>query len=134
MTGVSRSSGALVQQRGWRTAWLAIGVALVAGLAPLAWRVVRRGPGACGRCQPDGASTPARRDVGATDASRRGVHVGRTRSRTPAFWIFAIGTALYGLVASGIGLFNESILAERGFGAERLLPDAGRHRADRAGR
>ena len=35
----------------------------------------------------------------------------------PAFWIFATGTALYGLVASGIGLFNESILAERGFGA-----------------
>ena len=26
------------------------------------------------------------------------------------------GTALYGLVASGIGLFNESILAERGYG------------------
>ena len=35
---------------------------------------------------------------------------------TPAFWIFSIGAALYGLVASGIGLFNESILAERGFG------------------
>lgn len=34
----------------------------------------------------------------------------------PSFWVFAIGTALYGLVASGIGLFNESILAERGFG------------------
>jgi MFS family permease len=30
--------------------------------------------------------------------------------------VFAIGAALYGLVASGIGLFNESILAERGFG------------------
>jgi len=37
---------------------------------------------------------------------------------TPAFWIFAIGTSLYGLVASGIGLFNESILAQRGFGAD----------------
>ena len=37
---------------------------------------------------------------------------------TPAFWIFSIGAALYGLVASGIGLFNESILAERGFGAD----------------
>ena len=36
--------------------------------------------------------------------------------RTPAFWIFAIGAALYGLVASGVGLFNESILAERGLG------------------
>jgi MFS family permease len=35
--------------------------------------------------------------------------------RTPAFWVFAIASALYGLVASGIGLFNESILAERGF-------------------
>ena len=34
----------------------------------------------------------------------------------PSFWVFAIGTALYGLVASGIGLFNESILAQRGFG------------------
>ena len=37
---------------------------------------------------------------------------------TPAFWLFAIGAALYGLVASGIGLFNESILAERGFGPD----------------
>ena len=37
---------------------------------------------------------------------------------TPAFWIFSIGAALYGLVASGIGLFNESILAERGFGPD----------------
>ena len=35
---------------------------------------------------------------------------------TPAFWIFAIGAALYGLIASGIGLFNESILSERGLG------------------
>ena len=35
---------------------------------------------------------------------------------TSAFWVFAVGAALYGLVASGIGLFNESVLAERGFG------------------
>ena len=32
--------------------------------------------------------------------------------------MFAIGAALYGLVASGIGLFNESVLAERGFGPD----------------
>jgi MFS family permease len=36
----------------------------------------------------------------------------------PSFWVFATGTALYGLVASGIGLFNESILTQRGFGPE----------------
>ena len=34
---------------------------------------------------------------------------------SPAFWVFGIASAMYGLVASGIGLFNESILAERGF-------------------
>ena len=35
--------------------------------------------------------------------------------RSPAFWVFGIASSLYGLAASGIGLFNESILAERGF-------------------
>jgi MFS family permease len=37
--------------------------------------------------------------------------------RTPAFWVFALASSLYNLIASGIGLFNESILAERGFDA-----------------
>ena len=35
--------------------------------------------------------------------------------RSGAFWAFALGTSLYGLVTSGTSLFNESILAERGF-------------------
>jgi MFS family permease len=38
--------------------------------------------------------------------------------RSPAFWVFALATSVYGLVVSGIGLFNESILAERGFPPE----------------
>ena len=37
---------------------------------------------------------------------------------TPAFWVFGLATALYGLVASGLGLFNEAVLAERGFSQE----------------
>jgi MFS family permease len=37
---------------------------------------------------------------------------------TPAFWIFGIGTSLFNLISSGVLLFNESILAERGFPAE----------------
>ena len=36
---------------------------------------------------------------------------------TPAFWVFAMSSSVYGLIASGIALFNESILAERGFDA-----------------
>ena len=111
--------GAIVQRRGWRVAWLSIGCALVGVLAPLAWAIVRRGPEACG-LPPDGdgvTSPPvARRDVDRTPAMD-GYTWGDALG-TPAFWIFAAGTALYGLVASGIGLFNESILAERGFGAE----------------
>jgi MFS family permease len=35
--------------------------------------------------------------------------------RSTAFWVFGIASAFYGLVASGIGLFNQSILAAQGF-------------------
>jgi MFS family permease len=105
--------GEVVQQRGWRAAWLAIGVALVAVLAPMAWLLVRRRPADLG-CEVDGDGTAASPAAAAT-----GPELGWTEAlASPAFWVFAIGTALYGLVASGIGLFNESILAERGFGPE----------------
>jgi len=102
--------GSLVQRQGWRPAWLTIGVALLAVLAPLAWLIVRRSPESCG-FEPDGAAPEGRSDP------RQGLSW-RVALRTPAFWLFATGTALYGLVAAGIGLFNESILAERGFGPD----------------
>jgi MFS family permease len=105
--------GALVQQRGWRTAWLTIAVALVGGLAPLAWIVVRARPAVLS-LHPDGEATPAIAPI--AGAAHDDYTWGRAMGE-PAFWIFAVGTALYGLVASGIGLFNESILAERGFDA-----------------
>jgi MFS family permease len=101
--------GMFVQTAGWRSAWQAIGLTLALGLAPLAWFVVRRSPESCG-CEPDGVPDSARPPEDGIPWQQALV--------TPAFWIFAIGTALYGLVASGIGLFNESILAERGFGPE----------------
>ncbi|MGE5834205.1 MAG: CynX/NimT family MFS transporter [Acidobacteriota bacterium] len=110
--------GALIQQWGWRRAWLSVGVALVVGLAPLAFIVVRATPEALGLA-PDGdhpapsaASPPGSQTVELEGDSWQ------TALRAPAFWMFAIGAALYGLVASGIGLFNESILRERGFGPD----------------
>lgn len=93
--------GWLVQTQGWRVAWMAIGLVLVLVLAPLGWLVIRRRP----------AST------GHTAAGPTGYRW-QDAIRTTAFWVFAAGTALYGLVASGIGLFNESVLAERGFGPQ----------------
>jgi MFS family permease len=89
-----------------------VGIALVAGLAPLAWLLARRSPESIG-VTPDGESKPLTL-AGAADflSGMSWQHA----LATPTFWVFAIGAALYGLVASGIGLFNESILAERGFG------------------
>lgn len=100
--------GAIVLRDGWRAAWMAVGAALVAGLAPLAWAFVRSAPEDIGE-EIDGARPG---DVAPRAAT--GATLGEAL-RTPAFWVFAIASALYGLVASGIGLFNESILAERGF-------------------
>ena len=119
------SVGALVQQYGWRAAWLAVGVALIVGLAPLSWLVVRRSPESCGM-EPDGdvqgvlptVSRPQTGDPVGSEVPLKPSATLRDAIVTGAFWVFALGAALYGLVASGIGLFNESILAERGFGAE----------------
>ena len=100
--------GSIVQSQGWRSAWLAIGVALLAGLVPLAVLLVPRNPEPESRNQQ--GTPPAEPETWNRERTLR------EALRTVAFWIFAIGSALYGLVASGIGLFNESILLERGFG------------------
>jgi MFS family permease len=100
--------GALVA-RGWRVAWASVGVALIVVLAPVAWVFVRTEP----ETNDELAVT--------VDDSHTSTATDSTLAfalRSPAFWVFGVASSLYGLAASGIGLFNESILAERGF-----LPD-----------
>jgi MFS family permease len=99
--------GALILASGWRTAWSAIGVFLVAVLAPVAWFFTRSTPQDVGEDMDGNAAevrSPSLRQHTLADALRTG-----------AFWVFAIASSMYGLVASGVGLFNEAILAERGF-------------------
>jgi MFS family permease len=103
--------GSIVQSRGWRAAWFAIGAAILAILVPLALLLVRRSPESIG-LSPDGTGSAESRTRNPEPAGA----TLREALSTLAFWVFAIGSALYGLIASGIGLFNESILAERGFG------------------
>ena len=104
--------GSLVQSWGWRSAWFAIGIALLVVLAPLSLALART----AGRSEDPPLQTGRR---GASlDAPEREGATWQQALSTPAFWTFSIGAALYGLVASGIGLFNESILAERGFSAD----------------
>jgi len=105
--------GATVLNSGWRTAWTGIGLVLLLGLAPLAWIFVRRTPEACG-LSPDGER--AIENSTANDMTGYSHTLVQALS-TPAFWIFGLASSIYGLTASGIGLFNESILAERGFDA-----------------
>jgi MFS family permease len=108
--------GSLIQQRGWRTAWLLVGLWLIAVLAPLGWALMRRGPEQIG-LSPDGDSAPTS-EAPVEPRNTGNDYTWLAALRTPAFWVFALGTSLYGLVASGIGLFNESILAQRGFGPD----------------
>ena len=101
--------GAIVLANGWRTAWWIIGLALLLGLAPLALLLVRRSPESCA-IDPDGEP------INLNHESRTDYTL-REALSTPSFWVFGIASAVYGLIASGIALFNESILAERQFDA-----------------
>jgi MFS family permease len=102
--------GNLVANSGWRIAWAGIGGAILLGLVPLAGLLVRSTPESCGLALEDEKLTEEKpaETVGYTLLQAL---------RTAAFWVFALASSVYGLIASGIALFNESILAQRGFDA-----------------
>lgn len=105
--------GSAVLRHGWRSTWAAVGLALLFGLAPLAMLLVRS--------VPDDSSELTNRELlthshQQTEDNAAGYSLYHALM-TPAFWVFGLASAVYGLIASGIALFNESILAERGFDA-----------------
>lgn len=99
--------GSLVRISGWRSTWGGVGVALIA-IAIVTLIVLSR----------SGLSPAPTRTPGPSQSSD--FTLGEALS-TPAFWVFGLSSSLYGLVASGIGLFNESILAELGFPPDLFL-------------
>ena len=103
--------GAMVIESGWRKTWWTVGLVLMFGLAPLSLLLVRNSPESCS-LQPDVDVSPEHVNDEATFSFTLGQAL-----LTPGFWVFGIASAVYGLIASGIALFNESILAERGFDA-----------------
>lgn len=96
--------GGVVTTSGWRTAWMQVAVGLALFITPIAALFIRE-PGA-GRGEGGGEA--------ADDAPSANLSLGRAL-QTPAFWVFAGATSVFGLVSSGLGLFNEAVLAERGF-------------------
>jgi len=102
------SVGQAVLRYGWRGTWAGIGWVLLLVLTPLAWFLVRDQP------EDQGLSLDG---DGATQQPRFADFTLLDAVRTPAFWVFSLSSSIFGLVYSGIALFNESILAERGFSA-----------------
>ncbi|MBY0525372.1 MAG: MFS transporter [Gemmataceae bacterium] len=103
--------GAMVMAEGWRDAWATLGLALLIGLAPVSWLLVRSSPESCGLSVEGEAITDP-----AVKTQTRDVSLVAALG-TSAFWAFSLATSLFGLVWSAITLFNQSILAERGFDA-----------------
>src|SRR6185503_2500207 len=91
--------GAAVRNVGWRTAALAIAGVLAVLIAPLPF-IGRGSPRLTNRI--DVGNSPSGSTLG-------------TAMKTPVFWLFAVGISAFAFVSSGLGLFNESVLAERGF-------------------
>lgn len=109
--------GSFVVHQGWRSAWGGVGAFLVCGMAPLAAILVRRSPEHCGLQRESEAPCPEFKPTLEPTAAHKPGPTLVGALGTAAFWVFAAGSTLYGLVASGIGIFNESILRERGFEA-----------------
>lgn len=82
---------------GWRSVWSALGGLLLAFAAVAAFIRIEHAP-----------------EESAAAAGPRGATLAAALA-TPAFWVFALATSFYGLVAAGLSLFNESLLRERGF-------------------
>ena len=99
-------AGDVVLKQGWRVMWSGLGWILMV-LSGLCLLFVRRDPEAVGLDT----------EVVKGDESDEPV-IGFTLVQalmTPAFYVFAIGSALYNLVIAGVMLFNQSILGELGF-------------------
>jgi sugar phosphate permease len=108
--------GQAVETRGWRPTWMTIGLILLFVFTPLAIWLVRNTPESMGLALDGDAVRTA--DASRTPGTERETLTGMKwldALRTPAFWVFALASSTYGLVSSGISLFNQSILNERGF-------------------
>jgi MFS family permease len=99
-------------QVAWRELWDGLGLAVLC-LAPVAMLLIRPV-----WLQGDSAEHDA---TGPGSRIDQDGHTLKQALWTPAFWIFALGTSLYGLIAAGVSLFNQSILEERGFDRDAFL-------------
>ncbi len=88
--------GGVVTASGWRAAWDCLGGSLLIMIPVALWL----------------------RNAGVEHQTVTGTEDGLTLSQclgVPAFWAYSFGIATFAAIAAGTGLFNEALLAERGF-------------------
>jgi MFS family permease len=108
----------LIDQVGWREAWVWLGVMTWCLLLPVVVLLVQDKPEAVGM-HPDGvASTPEERRAAAGErVDRHAADVGLTLKqamRTPAFWIVAAGLSTLSMLITGLFFHQVSILDTQG--------------------
>lgn len=97
--------GEMVRISGWRLSWQYLGFGLI-GLSVLYLLMCRNPP----LVSESTTAVDILRDAPSSSWA--------AALRSPVFWLFALSSALFNWVSSGIGLFNEDVLAERGFPRE----------------
>ena len=93
--------GKLADTFGWRQTWAYLGFGAIA--LAIVFQILCRNPA---------SQSPNKQNE--DTASEQG-STWREALQSPVFWLFALSSALFNWVSSGIGLFNEDVLAERGF-------------------
>jgi hypothetical protein len=91
----------------WREFWAVIGWTVL-GLAVVLTAVARDRKSA--------SQTDPSEETQQMDLQNDFTH--REALRTPMFWVCSLSISLYGMIAAGISLFNESILVDQGFQKE----------------
>jgi MFS family permease len=99
---IAISLAPLVTSLGWRTVWTYGGVALL-GLAALVWLLV-----------PSRQQTPALNTEAADNAGSSHDATLPQALRSPSFWIYTACTGTYYLTTTGLTLFYEDVMKERG--------------------
>ncbi|MEQ8787680.1 MAG: MFS transporter [Pirellulaceae bacterium] len=111
MAGATGMLGKCIIDFGWREAWRYQGLVLV-GLSPLMWLLARNAP------QDPRLEFDRDAKQGFDNTTTIPGATFWQALATPSFWVFSLSISFFGLISSGLSLFNQYVLAERGFGEE----------------
>ena len=108
----------LIDQVGWREAWLWLGLITWALLLPPILLLVQNRPEDLGLVPDGGARTRRRRPGRARRARRRRPHASARRCARPAFWIIALSFATFSMLVTGLFFHQVAIFNNRGIGSQ----------------